>query len=264
MRARCPSRLLAIAVFSVSSGCSRIAERSQPQTLTVFAAASLSRAFSQLGDTVQTRLPGLKLDFNFGGSQVLAFQIKQGAAADLFAAADEPSMRVVEDAGLVNGTPQIFAHNHLTVIVPVNNPGHITRLEDLSRKGVKLVLAGETVPAGRYARQVIANLARNPGFPVGYEAKTLGNVVSNEETVRGVVTKVQLGEADAGIVYVSDMTPEVGAQVRQIEIPAAGNVLAQYPVAILRHARNASAAHEFVGLLLSPAGQRILESNGFK
>ena len=203
------------------------------------------------------------MDFNFAGSQMLALQIKQGAPADLFASADVPSMLAVEDAGLVSGTPQIFAYNQLTVIVPAKNPGHISRLQDLARKGVKLVLAGETVPAGRYARQVLSNLAKVPGFPAQYEPHTLANIVSNEETVKGVVTKVQLGEADDGLLYQPDVTAEVAPQVRRLDIPSAQNDLPRYPVAILRHARNPSAAHEFVQLLLSPLGNRLLEANGF-
>lgn len=257
------SGLLVVIVLCLPLGCRRIEDLHQPPTLTVFAAASLTGVFRELADTVRYRYPGLAVDLSFGDSQVLAFQIKHGAAADLFASADDQYMRTIEDTGMVNGTPQVFAYNRLTIIIPPGKTGHVTRLEDLSRKGIKLVVEAEAAPAGRHARQVIANLAGTPGFPTGYERRTLANVVSNEETVKGVVTKVQLGEADAGLVYVSDVSGRLAATVRRIDIPEAQNVVARYPVAVLRHARNADAAHEFVGLLLSPTGRRILQAYGF-
>lgn len=232
-----------------------------PRSLTVFAAASLTKAFGDLADTLRKRTPGLEITFNFAGSQELALQIEQGAAADVFASADPRWMASVRDSGLVEGTPRIFAHNRLVVITPAAAP--LARLEDLARPGVKIVLAADAVPVGRYARRALAGIPQLEGFAADFEQRALGNIVSNEEDVKAIVAKVQLGEADAGIVYVSDVTPAVAPHVRRIEIPDAANVIADYPVAALRHARNPQAARAFVALLLSPTGQRVLQANGF-
>jgi molybdate transport system substrate-binding protein len=231
--------------------------------LTIFAAASLTGAFNELADTLRHRMPDLHININYAGSQQLALQIQQGAAADIFASADDHWMTVVQGSGLAGGEPVTFAHNRLVVIVPKTNLAHIARLQDLARAGIKLVLAGESVPAGHYARIIIANLGRASDFPPNYPQHVLGNVVSNEDNVKGVVAKVQLGEADAGIVYVSDVTPAVAKQVTRIEIPDAANVIANYPVAIMRHGTNPAAARAFVDLLLSPTGQTVLQRNGF-
>jgi molybdate transport system substrate-binding protein len=234
-----------------------------PRTLTVMAAASLQEAFTALGDSLEHRRPGLNVAFNFGGSQTLALQIMQGAPADVFASADDHWMAVVRDSGHVLDQPRTFVHNRLVVIIPAANPGHVTRLDDLGRQGVKLVLAAETVPAGRYARTVAANLARLSGFGSDFAARVERNVVSNEENVKSVVTKVRLGEADAGIVYASDVTEAVAADVRTIGIPPGANIIADYPIAVLLHAPNPEDAAAFVGLVLSATGQRILAGHGF-
>jgi molybdate transport system substrate-binding protein len=233
------------------------------RTLTVFAAASLTEAFTEIGDSLQRRDPGIVARFNFSGSQLLALQITQGAPADVFASADERWMSAVRDSGRVEGAARPFARNRLVVIVPLANPAHLTVLSDLDRSGVKIVLAADAVPAGRYARDVIANLAHTPGYPADYTSRVLRNVVSEEENVRGVVTKVRLGEADAGIVYASDVTPDAAPHLRRLEIPDAANVLATYPIAVLRRAASAEAAREFVALVLSPAGQGVLARHGF-
>jgi molybdate transport system substrate-binding protein len=234
-----------------------------PRTLTVLAAASLQEAFTALGDSLQHRRPGLTVVFNFSGSQTLALQILQGAPADVFASADDRWMAVVRDSGFILGAPRTFAHNHLVVIVPASNPGHVTRLTDLGRPGVKLVLAADAVPAGRYARTVAANLAKGEEFGADFVTRFGRNIVSNEENVKSVVTKVRLGEADAGIVYGSDVTADVAADVRTIGIPPAANVLANYPIAVLAHAPDRDDAVAFVELALSAAGQRVLAARGF-
>jgi molybdate transport system substrate-binding protein len=234
-----------------------------PTHLSVYAAASLTDAFNEIADSLRKRDPGWHIDFNFAGSQVLVLQIMQGGAADVFASADEMWMRVAQDSGFIADTPRTFAHNRLVVIVPTSNPGRIGKLQDLARPGVKLVLAGDAVPAGRYARQAIFRLARVPGFAPDYAQKVLGNVVSNEENVRNVVTRVQLGEADAGVVYVSDVTPSVAGKVRRLPLPDSANVTASYPVALVRQAPNPAAARTFIDFVLSPVAQAILIRNGF-
>lgn len=231
-----------------------------PRTLDVFAAASLTRAFTELADTLRRRTPGLVVRFNFAGSQQLVLQIRQGAAADVFASADRRWMAALQDSGLVEGTPRIFAHNRLIVIAPATTT--VARLQDLARPGVKLVLATDAVPVGRYARQALHDLSTLPGFGADFDRRAVANVVSNEEDVKAVVAKVQLGEADAGIVYVSDVTPAVAPRVKRIFVPDAANVIADYPVAVLRHARDPEDARAFVALLLSPAGQAVLRANG--
>ena len=232
-------------------------------TLTVFAAASLTNAFNEIADTLRHRQPDLHIDINFAGSQALALQIEQGAPADVFASADDHWMQVVTDSGFVQGASRVFTHNRLVLIVPKSNPAKIARLQDLSRDGIKLVLAAEAVPVGHYARVAIANLTKQTGYPQDFAQRVLRNIVSNEDNVKGVVAKVQLGEADAGVVYVSDVTPAVAKQVTRIEIPDAANVIADYPIAVLRHSANTSAAGAFVDLVLSPVGQAVLERNGF-
>jgi molybdate transport system substrate-binding protein len=171
-------------------------------------------------------------------------------------------MQEAVDHGLVTGEPVVFARNRLVVLVPASNPGRIERLEDLARPGLKLVLAGESVPAGKYSREMLGKLAAAPDFPAGYAARTLSNLVSEEENVKGVVAKVQLGEADAGIAYRSDVTPAVAARVRVLEIPDERNVLAEYPIAVATGAADAAGAREFVALGLSAEGQQILARHG--
>jgi len=235
---------------------------SDQSTLTVFAAASLAEAFTDLGHELERQRPGLEVRFNFAGSQQLATQIEQGARPDVFASADERWMRYVADRRLLSGEPAIFARNRVAVIVPATNPARIRRLRDLARGGVKLVLAADAVPVGRYSRVVLQNLSRDRVYGGDFARRVLGNVVSEEENVRSVVGKVQLGEADAGMVYRSDVTPAVARRIRILEIPVAANVLASYPIAPLRESPMPAAAAAFVDLVLSPAGQQTLARRG--
>lgn len=233
-----------------------------PRTLTVFAAASLQDAFTALGDSLEHAHPGLKVSFDFSGSQTLAFQIQQGAPADVFASADDRWMTAVKDSGRVRGEPRIFAHNALVVIVPASNPGHITELADLARPALKLVLAADAVPAGKYARVALANLSKLPGYGATFAEHVLANLVSNEENVKSVLAKVRLGEADAGIVYGSDVA-QGAADLLTLGIPPGANVVADYPIAVLTHGPDPADAGTFVALVLSPVGQRVLASRGF-
>ncbi len=263
---RVVSLLIVMGVLVLGSGARPVppAPRAEsPSTLTVFAAASLTEAFQELGKTMERREPGLSVRFNFAGSQQLALQMEQGASADVFASADQRWMTYVSERHLLADTPATFVRNRLVVIVPKANPARITRLEQLSRSGIKLVLAAEVVPVGKYSRQALRQLTKAPGFPVDYEARVLANTVSQEENVKAVVAKVQLGEADAGIVYRSDVTRAIAPKVRVIDIPDDYNVLASYPIATLARAQNAKAARAFVALVLSADGQRVLQQHGF-
>jgi molybdate transport system substrate-binding protein len=234
----------------------------EPPTLTVFAAASLTEAFRELGRVFEQRHAGTTVQFSFAGSQQLALQMEQGAPADVFASADQRWMDYVKDQGLVERETPVFARNRLVVIVPRTNPARIGKLEDLVRRGTKVVLAAEQVPVGKYSREALEKLAASSGFPPDYDRRVLANVVSQEENVKGVVSKVQLGEADAGMVYRSDVTPAVGRYVREFEIPDASNVIAEYPIAVVKSARNGEAARQFVTLVRSVEGQRVLRAHG--
>lgn len=256
---------LLLPVLGVILVSAAAAQSSQEKaTLTVFAAASLTDVFEEIAREMEKADPALAIRFNFAGSQQLAAQLAQGARADVFASADERWMRDAIDRGLVLNQPRIFTQNRLVVVIPAANPGQIERLQDLARPGLKVVLAADAVPAGRYSRQVLENLERSPGFPAGYRARVLRNLVSNEETVKAVLAKVQLGEADAGIVYQSDVTPSTRASVIALEIPDRDNIVAAYPIAVLRGAGEPEAARRFVTFVLSDAGQSILGRHGFR
>lgn len=259
--ARLAALLLAVAVWAPIVAPARAAGHGVT-TLQVLAAASLAETFGELAPAFERAHPGVRVRASFGGSQQLASQLAQGAVADVFASADERWMQDAGGHGLIVGPARTFAHNRLIAIVPAANPGHIRRLQDLARPGVALVLAADAVPVGRYSRVMLRNLASDPAFGRDFDARALRNVVSEEEDVLAVVGKVQLGEADAGIVYASDVTPAVAGRVRALAIPAAANVIARYPIAVLRGAPAPDAARAFVAFVLSREGQRILARHG--
>jgi molybdate transport system substrate-binding protein len=222
--------------------------------VTVFAASSLTEAFRDLAEVLESRGRGATVTFNFASSSDLGVQIQEGAPADVFASADGQQMKLVTDAGLA-GEPVIFATNRLVILVPEDNPAGIHGPHDLADPGIKLVLADPEVPAGNYARQALTNLG------VGHEAES--NVVSNERDVKAVVTKVALGEADAGIAYATDVTADVAGSVEALALPAEADVAARYPIALLSDAPNPPGAKAFVELVTSPAGRRVLSEHGF-
>lgn len=253
------SKLISLLIF-LSLLLGACGASSTPHTLTVYAAASLTDAFTEIGKAFEAENAGVTIVFNFGGSQNLRTQIEQGAPADVFASANTKEMDTLVMQGFVEaGAPQIFLTNQLVVILPIENPAAITSLEDLSNPNLKLVLAAEEVPAGRYARQVLENL--NTMFGADYKDRVLANVVSNEDNIRQAVTKVQLGEADASIVYVSDAVAVPDLQ--KINIPADVNVLAEYPIAPLANSADPDLADQFIAYVLSPAGQAALATWGF-
>lgn len=247
-------RCAAVAVIGLfAAACSPGPASSPPSpahTLTVFAAASLTAAFQSAGAAFGTANPGVRAEFQFAGSSTLATQIEQGAAADVFASADQPNMQRLLDKGLVDGVPQMFATNRLEIVVGAGNPKGIRGLRDLSRPGLVVVLCGPVVPCGRYAIQAL----QKAGVSV--------TPASQEADVKAVLSKVGLGEADAGIVYVTDVSTG-GARVQGVEIPPAENVIAGYPIAVVSGSRDQVSAQAFVGFILSPAGQRILANFGF-
>jgi molybdate transport system substrate-binding protein len=232
------------------------------QSLTVFAAASLTDAFTAVGQRFEQEHAGVTVKFNFAGSQALATQMEQGAAADVFASADQRWMQYAEQHHLLGSPARVFARNRLVVITPRANPGYIDKLQDLARPGLKLVLAAAQVPVGNYSRETLRRLAVTPGFGADYGSRVLANLVSEEENVKGVVAKVQLGEADAGIVYATDVTRAIQSQFRVLEIPESSNPIAEYPVAPTATGTRELAA-AFIEMLLSPSGQALLTARGF-
>ena len=231
-------------------------------TLTIFAAASLTGAFQEIGKNYETANPGVKVSFNFAGSQILRTQLEQGALADVFASADHMNMDLIISENLVAAnTYQDFVSNQLIVILPPGNPAKVQALGDLAKPNLKLVLADASVPAGNYARQVLLNMSKDPMYGADFSVKVLKNVVSNETDVKQVVAKVELGEADAGIVYTSDAIAD--PNLATISIPDKFNVIASYPIAILSSALEPNLAAAFVAYVLSPAGRTILIKWGF-
>ncbi|MBN8579722.1 MAG: molybdate ABC transporter substrate-binding protein [Anaerolineae bacterium] len=244
------------------TGCKTAPTTPMPDshTLTIFAAASLTDAFTEIGESFEAANPSVTVTFNFGGSQTLRTQIEEGAPVDVFASANAKEMdTLVTGSFIASNTPQIFLTNQLVVILPTNNPAGIEKLEDLAKPGIKLVLAAEEVPVGRYSRESFALM--DTAFGNDFLSTVLANVVSNEDNVKQVVAKVQLGEADAGIVYTSDSVAAPG--LKSIEIPAELNVIAKYPIAPLVNSENTELAQVFVDYILSAEGQAILEKWGF-
>ena len=231
-------------------------------TLTVFAAASITQAFGDIGKAFEAANPGVTVTLNFAGSQALVTQIQQGAPADVFASASGTNMDTLVTGGFVDkATPQVFLTNILVVILPSSNPANVQTLKDLAKPGLKLVLGDVSVPAGKYARQILDNMSKDPTYGPDFVTKVLANVVSNETDVKQVVAKVQLGEADAGIVYISDST--AAPTLKTIEIPANLNVVAKYPIAPLTKSANSDLATKFITYVLSADGQATLKKWGF-
>ena len=232
----------------------------EPQMLTVYAAASLTNAFEEIGKAFEAANPGVTVEFNFAGSQTLRTQIEQGAQADVFASANAKEMDTLVTGKFIPAdSTKIFLTNQLLVIMPADNPAGLTALADLAKPGLKVVLAAKEVPVGNYALQVLDKLDAAQG--TGFKDKVLANVVSNENDVKQVVAKVQLGEADAGIVYSSDAV--AAPELQTIDVPAENNIVAQYPLAALTNSRNPDLAQAFIAYVLSAEGQSVLQKWGF-
>lgn len=240
-----------LAVLALSPACGGPPAEDAPRSrLLVFAAASTADAIEQVARRFEGDRPDVDVRLSLAGSQQLASQILQGAPADVLVSANPAQMQRVVDAGLVASRPRPVAANTMTIAVAPGNPRGIAGLRDLADDALTLVLAAEEVPAGAYARRVL----RRAGVSVRPD--------STEPDVRRALTKVALGEADAAVVYTSDVVA-AGASVGEVAIPDAANVRARYPAAVLRGAGDPSAARAFVGLLSAPAGRRILARHGF-
>ena len=236
--------LLALGAFATSAWAA------DTRTIHVFGAASLTAAFRAAATAFEAAHPGTKVELNFAGSPTLVQQIREGAPADVFASADEANMQKLVDAKAVAGSPRIFAQNLLQIVVAKANPKHIAALADLTKPGLTVVLCGDTVPAGRYALEAFKKADLAP--PAG----------SRELDVKAVVTKVALGEADAGIVYVTDVRAAADT-VEGVGLATAHNVVARYPIAVLTEAAAPETARTFVDFVLSDPGRKILGDYGF-
>ena len=228
------------------------------QELIVFAAASLTDAFGEISAQFEALHPGTKVLLNLAGSSELAVQLAEGAPADLFASASPAQMQAAAEAGRIVGEPLGFATNELTIIVPAGNPAGVQTPADLAKPGLRLVLAAPGVPVREYSDQSIALM----GDEV-FQTSVYVNLASEEPNVRQVATKVALGEADAGIVYISDVTPDIAYLVLQIAIPDAQNVVASYLIALVEGAPAGELAQDFVDFVLGSEGQAILQERGF-
>ena len=219
-------------------------------TLTVFAAASLKTTFTTLGEQFETAHPGTTVTFNFAGSADLVTQLQQGAPADVFASADTKNMDKATADNLVQGSPVTFASNTLEIAVPPDNPAKIASLQDLTKPGVKVVICAAQVPCGA-ATQKIETAA-------GVDIKP----VSEESAVTDVLNKVQTGEADAGLVYVTDVK-SAGDKVVGVTFPESSEAVNEYPIAPLAASKNADLAKQFADLVSGADGQKVLAAAGF-
>ncbi|AXE84428.1 molybdate ABC transporter substrate-binding protein [Streptomyces sp. Go-475] len=219
-------------------------------TVTVFAAASLEESFESLGKTFEQQHPGTKVTFNFGGSDTLAASITGGAPADVFAAASTKTMAIVTDKGDAAGTPATFVRNRLEIATLPGNPDKISSLKDLSKPGLKVVLCDRTVPCGAAARKALdaGGLKLTP--------------VSYEQDVKSALTKVELKEADAAVVYRTDVRA-AGDKVTGVDFPESAEAVNDYPIAQLKNAPHPETAKAFIALVRSAEGQRVLSRAGF-
>ena len=227
------------------------------EPLRVFAASSLTEAFQEMAAAFEDASPGTEVVLAFAGSQVLRLQIEQGAHADIFASADPRHMESLARDGLVTG-PRLLAENELVVIVPPANPAGIEAFADLAGAH-RVVIGTPNVPVGAYTREALRRaeaVVESPGF----EKAVMGRVVSEESNVRLVRAKVELGEADAAIVYRTDAVP---GRVRTVQVPPRANVRARYLIGVVAGARNPAAAERWVAFASSPEGRRILSRHGF-
>jgi len=258
--------LLCVCVaFLVGCGVRPTATQAAPAvTLTVFAAASLTEAFTEIGQQFEADHPGVKMVFNFAGSQALSAQLAEGAPADVFGSANIKEMTNAIAAGRVaDGSQKTFAHNKLVVIYPTDNPAGLAKLQDLAKPGLKLVLAAAEVPVGKYSLEFLDKASQDAAFGTTFRDDVLKNVVSYEDNVKSVLTKVVLGEADAGIVYLTDISLDNADKVGRLDIPDALNAVATYPIAVVSDAQQPELAKAFVDLVLSAQGQAIMAKYGF-
>jgi len=236
----------------------------KPVTLTVMAAASLTETFTELGKMFEAGNPWVTVNFNFSNGQTLAAQLAQGAPADVFASASIKHMDAAVGSKRVDAdAARAFATNRLVVVFPRENPGAIMQLQDLAKEELVLVLGDKATSVGQYSLDFLDKAAADPNFDPGFKDAVLANVVSYENTVKSVLAKVTLDEADAGIVFITDITPDVVELVDTLEIPDELNTIAIYPIAPINDSASPEMARAFVDFVLSPDGQAVMAKYGF-
>lgn len=238
-----------VAVVSAASPAAGVARKPSGQ-ITVFAASSLTESFDAIASEFKRKYPQLDVKFDYDSSSNLATQIEQGAPADVFASADEDNLRKTVDAGVVTQPRVVFAKNRLEIAVEKGNPKKIKGLSDLQKSGLVVVLCADQVPCGKYAAQSLA------------KAGVRVTPASKEETAKATVSKVSIGEADAGIVYATDVKAAKGT-TSGVRIADRVNVVATYPMAVVKESRNATAAKAWVRFVMSGEGQKTLRKFGF-
>ena len=234
-----------------------------PEELTVFCGAGLTGALSEIGEIYENS-SNVSVKFNFDGVPALRAQIEQGAYADILVSANLKHMNALMSEGfIVNSTVKVFARNKVAIIVPNDNPANITGLKDLAVPGVKILMGTKDLPAGDYALMVLDKLAMDPEYGPGYKEAVLANVVSQETTVNRIVSKVAMGEADAGFAFNSDVSPQMVGKVTRILIPDRYNVEGDFPVGVLSQSKYPQEARAFIEVLMSEKGQAVLDRYGF-
>jgi molybdate transport system substrate-binding protein len=232
-------------------------------SLIVFAASSLTEPFNDVAAGFGPQNGGARVTYNFDGSPQLRSQLEYGAKADVFASANMAEMDRAKSAGLLAEDPKTFAANKLAIITPKANPGGVFEPKDLAKPRIKVAAAAAEVPVGAYFRMFLDKASADSAFGSAFRQQVLRNVISEDTNVKQVVAKVQLGEADAGVVYTSDVSPSASSDVNVIAIPDRLNAVAEYPIAVLKGAAQTALAGKFVDYVLSAEGQRTLDKYHF-
>jgi molybdate transport system substrate-binding protein len=256
-----PSNAPSVAAASVPPGTAASPTAAAPVELTVYGAASLKGALDKAKAAYETANPGSTLTISTDSSSALETKIEQGAPADVFLSADTTNPKKLVDKGLADGAPVTFAGNKLTIVVPADNPAGIKTPADLAKADVKVIAAGDEVPITKYATQLVANLAKESGYPADFVAAYTANIASKEDNVKAVIAKIELGEGDAGIVYVTDA--KASTKVATVDVPDSANVPATYDGVVVKASKNAAAAKAFLDWFAGPDGQAILGGLGF-
>lgn len=228
------------------------------RTLSVFAASSLTDAFLEIERAFEAQNGGVDVLLSFGGSSSLAAQLAEGAPADVFASANMNQMEIARESGRISGLLRTFAKNRLVLIAPADNPAEISTLRDLAKDDISIIVAAPAVPVRDYTDLMLAYLAADPNYGEAYRQAVIANIVSEEDNVRQVAAKVALGEVDAGMVYASDVTPDIADRLLIIPIPDNLNTIATYPIALTNNPTDGELAQQFVDFVLGDAGQDIL------
>ena len=232
------------------------------RTLTVFAAASLTEVFNEMGREFERRNEGVEVRLSYQASSTLRIQLEQGAEADVFASADEFNMDLAADAGVISGDPVVFTRNRLAVIVP-RDAGRVRALADLASPGLRVVAGDDATPFGRYTNTAFDRLAADPEFGPNFRDAVVGNIVSKEANVRRAVAKVEIGEADAALAYVTDTGAAGRGGLVPIPIPERYTGPIRYPIAVAQGAASPGLAEDFIAFILSDEGRAILERHNF-